>query len=49
MWGCGNKSSQSMSCRHVVAARLAEKVMSDKLKSRTVDEDQFVEIIASMD
>ena len=38
----------AFTCKHVLAARLAERVMTDKLQERLMEEDMFVSTVAEI-
>ena len=38
----------TVTCKHVLAARLAERVMIDKIQERVMEEDMFVSTISEM-
>ena len=41
-------ATAAVTCKHVLAARLAERVMTDKIEERVMEEDMFVSTIAEM-
>ena len=41
-------AAAAVTCKHVLAARLAERVMTDKIQERVMEEDMFVSTVAEM-
>ena len=41
-------AAAAVTCKHVLAARLTERVMTDKIEERVMEEDMFVSTIAEM-